>query len=83
MMLKKRSIFLTVCASKFHGFIRNLLSPTQYDEKTFEDLSKLVQDHLNPEPSEVIQCYKFHSKVHSHGQSVSEFVTKLQELSEK
>ena len=60
-----------------------MLSPTKPDEKTFEELSKLVQDHLNPEPSEVIQRYKFHSKVRSHGQSVSEFVAELRELSEK
>ena len=80
---KKRSIFLTVCGSKCYSLIRNLLSPTKPDEKTFEELSKLVQDHLNPEPSEVIQRYKFHSKVRSHGQSVSEFVAELRELSEK
>ena len=80
---KKRSIFLTVYGSKCYGLIRNLLSPTKPDEKTFEELNKLVQDHLNPEPSEVIQCYKFHTKVHSHGQSVSEFVAELRELSEK
>ena len=60
-----------------------MLSPTKPDEKTFEELSKLVQDHLNPEPSEVIQRYKFHSKVCSHGQSLSEFVAELRELSEK
>ena len=52
---KKKSIFLTVCGSKCYGLIRNLLSPTKPDEKTFEELSKLVQDHLNPKPSEVIQ----------------------------
>ena len=60
-----------------------MLSPTKPDEKTFEELSKLVQDHLNPEPSEVIQPYKFHSKVRSHGKSVLEFVAELRELSEK
>ena len=64
-------------------FEANLLSQTKPVEKTFEELSKLVQDCLNPEPSEVIQCYKFHSKVHSHGQSVSEFVAELWEWSEK
>ena len=39
---KKRSIFLTVCGSKCYGLIRNLLSPTKPDEKTFEELSKFI-----------------------------------------
>ena len=39
-----------VCATKWYA-----LSPTIPDEKTFEELSKLVQGHQYPEPSKVIQ----------------------------
>ena len=34
--------------------VRNLLSATTPDQKTFKEFSKLVQDHLNPELPEVI-----------------------------
>ena len=79
---KKRNILLTVCGSKIDGLIRNLLSPEKPDTKSFQELAKLVKEHLNPKPSVVVHRFKFYNKVRQPSQSVSDFVAELRELSE-
>ena len=79
---KKRNILLTVCGSKIYGLIRNLLSPAKPDTKSFDEISKLVEEHLNPKPSAVVRRFKFYNKTRGNGQSVADFVAELRQLSE-
>ena len=74
---KKRNILLTVCGSKIYGLMRNLLSPETPDSKSFQELAKLVEEHLNPKPSMVVPCFKFYNKVRQPSQSVFSWQNKL------
>ena len=60
---KKRNILLTVCGSKIYGLIRNLLSPAKLDTKSYDQISKLVEKHLNPKPSVVVRRFRFYNKI--------------------
>ena len=79
---KKRNILLTVCGSKIYGLIRNLLSPAKPDTKSYDQISKLVEKHLNPKPSVVVRRFRFYNKMRGNGQSVADFVAELRQLSE-
>ena len=79
---KKRNILLTVCGSKIYGLIRNLLSPAKPDTKSYDQISKLVEKHLNPKPSAVVRRFRFYNKMRGNGQSVADFVAELRQLSE-
>lgn len=52
---KRLAILLSVCGSKIYKLIRDLLAPAKPGEKSYQDLLKLIQDHLAPKPSEITQ----------------------------
>ena len=76
---KKQNISLTVCESKIYGMIRNQLSPKKPHSKSFQELAKLVEEHLNPKASVVVRHFKFYNNVRQHSQSVSDFILTLLE----
>lgn len=79
---KRRAILLTVCGSKIYNLISDLLAPVKPKDKKFEELVKLVKDHFNPTPSEIVQRLKFNSRTRQIGESVSSYVAALRHLAE-
>lgn len=49
-------------------------------DKIFSDLKKVVKEHVSPKPPEIIQRYKFHSRVRQIGESMSVYVAELRNL---
>ena len=43
---------------------------------------KLIQDHLAPKPSEIVQRFKFNNRFRNEGESVADFVVALRNLAE-
>ena len=77
-----RAILLSCCGAATYQLIRNLVSPGKPTEKRFEELVKLVKDHHQPPPSEIVQCFNFHTHNRKQGESIGEFVAQLRKLSE-
>ena len=57
----------------------DLLAPAE--EKSYLELVKLVQDHLAPKPSEIVQRFKFNDRFRNEGESVADFVAALRNFS--
>ena len=51
-------------------------------QETYEELVKLLSAHFNPPPSEIVQRFKFHSRVRELEESVATFVSELRSLAE-
>ena len=64
---KKRSIFLSVVGAATYKLLRSLVAPAKPGDKTYEELVKLLGAHFNPPPSEIVQRFKFHSRVQEPG----------------
>ena len=79
---KRRAILLSCCGAATYQLIRNLVSPAKPTEKSFEQLAKLVKDHHQPPPSEIVQRFNFHMRTRKQGESIGEFVAQLRKLSE-
>ena len=81
---KKCSIFLSVMGAATYKLLRSLvtLAPAKLGEKTYEELVKLLSAHFNLLPSEIVQRFKFHSRVRELGESVATFVSELCSLAE-
>lgn len=62
--------------------MRNLLSPTKPGEKTLAQLAALSKKHFNPKPSEIVQRFKFDSRVRKPTESVAEYVAELRKLAQ-
>jgi len=59
---KRRAILLSCCGAATYQLIRNLVSPAKPTDKSFEQLVKLVTDHHQPPPSEIVQRFNFHMR---------------------
>ncbi|CAC5370680.1 unnamed protein product [Mytilus coruscus] len=55
---QKRDMFLSVCGKNIYKLIRDLLASAKPGTKSLADLTKLVKDHRDPVPSEIIQRFK-------------------------
>ncbi|XP_039511288.1 uncharacterized protein K02A2.6-like [Pimephales promelas] len=79
---KKRAILLSSVGSRTYSLMRNLLSPNKPGEKSYEDLTDLLQSHYNPKPSEIVQRFKFNSRTRAVNETVMEYVAVLRELAQ-
>ncbi len=77
---RQKAILLTSVGSQTYSLMRNLVSPTKPGDKTFDELVKLLKDHFNPKPSEIVQRFKFNSRNRQHGETVMEYVAVLRKL---
>ncbi|KAG7459264.1 hypothetical protein JOB18_021102 [Solea senegalensis] len=62
--------------------MRNLVSPAKPGDKSFDELVKLLKDHYNHKPSEIVQRYRFNSRARKPGESVMEYVAVLRKLAQ-
>ncbi|CAG2240240.1 unnamed protein product [Mytilus edulis] len=58
------------------------LTPAKPEKKSLADLTKLVKDHRDPVPSEIIQRFKFNSRTRHSDESVRTFIAALRSLTE-
>ena len=77
---KKRSILLTVIGANMYSLVRNLVSPSKPTDKTYEELTRVMKDHLQPKPLIIAERYKFHKRNQKEGESISEYVAALRQL---
>ena len=52
----------------------DVLAPEKPGEKSYQELVKLIQDHLAPTPSEIVQRLKLNNRFRNEGESVAVFV---------
>jgi len=79
---KRRSVFLTVIGPSPYKLLRNLLAPEKPADKTFEQLTGILQEHYNPKPSEVMQRFRFNSRSRKAGESVADYIADLRRIAE-
>ena len=79
---KKWAIFLATIGPKAYKLLCSLLSPTDPGEKEFEDLVKVLKEHYNPPPSEIVQWLKFNSRFRRSGESVADYVAELRAIAQ-
>ena len=79
---KRRAILLSVCGAHIYQLVRSLVSPETPADKTFEEIVKLVRDHLTPPSSCIVRRFYFNSRFQKETETVGQFVAELRRLSE-
>ena len=79
---KKRAVLLTVVGAATYKTLRNIVSPSKPGEKTYAELVAALAKHFKPTPSEIVERFKFHSRVRKAGESIATYVAELRSLSE-
>ena len=61
------SEFLMLVGAATYKLVRNLLEPDKPKDKTFEQLVEKLTDHYCPEPVEIMERFRFYSRVRRPG----------------
>ena len=59
----KRPMLISAMGAKAYKVMRNLISLANSSVKLFEQLVEIMRKHFCPPPSEIVQCYKFNSRL--------------------
>ena len=62
--------------------IKNLTTPDGPTSHTYNDITELVQEHYNPKPSTIVEPFKFNIQNEQGGESVSNYVANLRQMTE-
>lgn len=79
---KRRATFLAVVGPRHYKLLRSLLTPEKPTDKTFEQLTEELAKHYSPEPSEVMQRFRFNSRTRNPGESIADYLAELRRLAE-
>lgn len=78
---KKVPVFLSVIGPSAYGVLKNLVTPDLPKDKSYADLVKLLKNHYNPKPLTISERFKFNKRNQKEGETVSDYVVILKELS--
>ena len=79
---KKRSVFLSVIGPAPYKLLRSILTPVKPGEKEYKDLVEALQKQYSPRLSEIIQRFKFHTRVRRKKESVHNYVAELHSIAQ-
>ena len=77
---KKLAMMISVIGKKTHSTLRDLCSPENPKEKTFEALSEVLQQNFTPKRLEVAKSYRFHRCCQEENESVLVYSARLRHL---
>ena len=77
---RKVPVLLSVIGGKTYDLLRNLLSPTDPKDKTFDELVEALKGHYEPKPLVIAERFHFHKRNQAAGESVVQFIAELWRL---
>ncbi|XP_054257345.1 uncharacterized protein K02A2.6-like, partial [Macrosteles quadrilineatus] len=78
--VKQVSILITVIGPKILAVLTDLISPKKIDEESYDNLSKILEDHYSPKRLVVAERYTFYSRCQKQSESIAEFVVAVKHL---
>lgn len=79
----KLQIFLNCIGPKYYQVLKNITAPETPESKSFDNLIKILGDHISPEPGEVAQQHKFCLRQQHEHESIANYVAGLKEIGGK
>nr|XP_015800346.2 uncharacterized protein LOC107375995 [Nothobranchius furzeri] len=79
---EKKAVLLSGVGSATYSLLRSLLSPETQKDKTYDELIQILQTHFSPKPSQIVQRFKFNSRMQKTGETVAEYVAELRRLAQ-
>ncbi|CAC5363282.1 unnamed protein product [Mytilus coruscus] len=79
---KKVPALLTLLGRKTYGLLRNLTLPDKPASKSYDDIVKLLKDHLSMKPLIVAERFRFYKRYQIQGETVNRYVAELRKFAE-
>lgn len=78
---RKKAILLTEIGPETYAVLGNLLAPLKPKDCSFADIISKLKAHFDPKPSEIAESYKFGTRTQKAGETISDFIVALKNLS--
>ena len=78
---KRVPVLLSAIGPRIYSLLRNLTSPAVPHEKSFDELSTILQSHFQPKPLLIAERFHFHRRDQAADESIAEYVAELRRLS--
>ncbi|XP_026325937.1 uncharacterized protein LOC113234708 [Hyposmocoma kahamanoa] len=72
---------ITVMGAEAYELLVNLCTPERPKTKTFQQITAILEGHLQPKPSELAERYKFRHRTQNSGETIAEYITVLKRMS--
>ena len=79
---KQQAILLSTIGAQAYKVLRNLISPSTPTEKSFKELVEAMTKYFYPPLSEIVQRFKFNTRVRKPGESIATYIAELCTLSQ-
>ena len=79
---KQHTMLITTCGLSTYQQLKSMVQPAKLEDKSYKDLVKVLGEHLNFKPSSIVSRYRFNTRDHRQGESISTFVAELRGLAE-
>ncbi|GFW57499.1 LYR motif-containing protein 4 [Trichonephila clavipes] len=77
----KVPVILSLMGATTYKLLKNLATPNFPSELTYQDIVKLLSEHLNPKPLEMTERFRFYKRKQFEGESIANYCAELQKLS--
>lgn len=77
---KKVPMLLTTLGSEGYSLLKDLCTPALPSTRSFEELLKLISDHIQPKPSNITERSEFKERMQGVDESIEQFITSLKKL---
>lgn len=72
--------FLSLIGPTTYNLLKSLTAPQLPVTKSFDELTQLLRDHLEPKPSVIAERARFHRRIQEEGETIAQFVAALRTL---
>ena len=79
---KRVPALLTLIGGKTYQLLRGLTAPQKPSEMGYNELVKILHDHLNPEPVVISERFRFYKRDQREGESIRDYMAEIRRLSE-
>ncbi|XP_064468005.1 uncharacterized protein LOC135378825 [Ornithodoros turicata] len=77
---KRRASLLSLCGEEVYDTLRSLLVPRRPSEVSYADIVKVITEHYNPRPSELLARCIFYKRDQWPTESIADYVAALRAL---
>ncbi|KAL4009353.1 hypothetical protein ACER0C_003205 [Sarotherodon galilaeus] len=79
---RKVAVLLSVMGAKTYNLLRSLITPAKPADKSFKEITEVLQKHFQPKPLVIAERFRFHKRNQLKNESTSEYIAELRRLSE-
>ena len=77
---KKRATLLSVIGENTYKLLSGLLAPAKPGDKCFDQIVATLTTHFDPAPSEIMERFKFNTRVRKTSKSIAMYVSELRTI---